>query len=231
MLRNLRSILPFILASLGFTLIALAINMPLFEWQISEFVTDLPPEVHISPSWTTRSGESFESDSYVLNQVVMILKNGNSCSPKQLTHVVRRSRNDERLEQIALDVNQRITRWLTGQSFTGQITMAVILLLCVLYIWWFTTWHNHPFSEAIVSTVVAVIMLAILINVWRILVPEIGVFVCRPELRGTVSLAARLSKIYYETPIIMLTGILLECGAIIIMVYQIRQAIIDRKRS
>lgn len=231
MLQNLRSTLPFILASLGFTLIALAINMPLFEWQISEVVTDLPPEVHISPSWTTRSGESFESDSYVLNQVVILLKNGNSCSPEQLTHVVRRSQNDERLEQIALDVNQGITRWLTGQSFTGQLTMAVILIFCVVYIWWFTTWYNRPFSEAIVSTVITVILFAILINVWRIFVPEVGVFVCRPELHGTVSLAARLSKIYYETPIIMLTGILLECGAIFMMVHQIRQAIVDRKRS
>ena len=203
--------------------------MPIFEWQISEIVTDLPSEVHVSPSWTTKPGDSLKDDSYVLNQVVMILQNGNSCSPEQLTHVVKRSRSDERLEQITLDVNQRITRWLTGRSFTGQSTMAVILLLCGIYIWCFTTRYNRPFYEAIVSTVVAIIMLAFLISIWRISVPDIGVFVCRPEVHGTVSLTARLSKIHYETPIILLTGILLVCGTIIVMLHQIRQVLIDRK--
>lgn len=216
------------LAGLGFTMIALATNMPLFEWQISEIVTDLPSEVHINSSWATKPGDSLEDESYVLNQVVM-MKNGNSCSPKQLSHVVRRSQSDERLEQITLVLNQGITRWLTGQSFAGQSSMAIILLLCGIYIWCFMTRYNRTFSEAIVSTVTAIIMLAFLINIWRILIPDIGVFVCRPELHGTVSLAARLSKIHYETPIILLTGILLVCGASVITVRQIRQAIIDRK--
>lgn len=222
----LRSLLPSLLASLGFTLIALTIKMPLFEWQVSEITTDLPPEFHINPFWTTKPGESLESDSYVLNQVVMILKNGNSCSPEQLTYAIRRSRSDERLEQIALNINQRITRWLTGLTFTGQITMAVILLLCGIHIWWFTIWYNRPITEAFIITVVAVILLGFLINVWRILVPEIGVFVCHPGPHGTVAFNARLSKVHYETLIVFFSGILLELGALGIILRQIIGTII-----
>ena len=226
----LRSFTPFLLASLGFTLIALTIKMPLFDWQISEIVTDLPPEFHINPSWTTKLGDSLESDSYVLNQVVMLM-NGNSCSPEQLTYVVRRSRSDERLEQIALNVNQRIALWLTGLTFTGQITIGVILFLCGIYFWWFTIWYNRPFSETIISTVVAVILLGFLINVWRVLVPDVGVFVCRPGPHGKVTFNARLSKVHYETLLVLFTGISAEVGAMSIMLRQFMMTIIQGKES
>lgn len=235
MLQNFRGLVPFILASLGFTLIALAINMPLFEWQVSEIVTDLPSEVHINPSWTTKLGDSLESGSYnasdgsyIFDQV-LVPKNGNSCSPEQLTSVVRRSRSDEMLERIALNVNQRIVLWLTGLTRTGQITMGVLLFLCGIYIWWFTIWYNRSITEAFIPTVVAVILLGFLINVWRILVPETGVFVCRPWLHGTVTFNAKLSKVHYETLVVLLTGILLELGALGVMLRQIIKAVVERK--
>lgn len=229
MLRSPRSLLPFILASFGFTLIALAMVLPLFEWHISGIATDLPSEVHINPSWTTKLGESLESDSYILRQVV-ISKNGNSCSLEQITHIARRSLRDERLERIALDINQRATRWLTGLTFTGQITMAVILLMCGLYIWWFTILHNHPFSEAIISTVVAGIILALLINAWRVLVPETGAFVCRPELRGSLSFDASLIKVHYETLLVLFIGVCAEAGALVVMLRQLVRIIFERNK-
>jgi hypothetical protein len=204
--------------------------MPLFEWQLSEIVTDLPPEFIINPSWTTRFGDSLESDSYILNHVVM-QKNGNSCSPGQLTYAVKRSRSDEKLEQIALVVNQRVTRWLTGLSFAGQSTMAVILLLCGMYVWWFTILHNRPFSEAIVATAVGGIILALLINVWRVLVPEIGVFMCRPELRGAVSFHASLSKVHYQTLLALFGGICAELGALAVMLHQVTRIIFERNEA
>src|SRR5690349_14966602 len=105
----LRNFTPFLLANLGSTLIALITAMPLFEWQISEINTDFPPEFHISPFWTTKPWESLKSDLYVLDQVK---RNGNGCSPRQLTYVVHRSQNAERLEEIAMDVYQGVTRWL-----------------------------------------------------------------------------------------------------------------------
>ena len=133
------------------------------------------------------------------------------------------------LERIALNVKEKIIRWLTGLTQTGQITMGVILFLCGIYIWWFTIWHNRLFSETIISTVVAVILLAFLINVWRFLVPENGVFVCLPELRGTVTFNARLSKVHYETLLVLFAGILAELGALGMMVRQTTISI--RKRN
>lgn len=237
MLRSLRNLLPFLLASLGFTLITLVLNMPLFEWQVSEIVTDLPPEVHINPAWTTKLGDSVESGSYTASDgsyifhQVLVPKNENSCSPEQLTSVVRRSRSDERLERIALNVNQRIVLWLTGLTRTGQITIGVLLFLCGIYIWWFTIWYNRSTAEAFTFTIVAVILLGFLINVWRILVPETGVFVCRPWLHGTVAFNARLSKVHYETLFVLFAGILLEVGALGVMLRQIIRTVVERKKT
>jgi hypothetical protein len=229
MLRSLRSLLPFILASLGFVLIALTIKMPLFEWQVSEVTTDLPPQFHINPFWTTRPGESLEHDSYVLNQVVMLLKNGNSCSPEKLTYAVRRSQSDERLEQIAVSINQTITQWLTGLTFNGQITMAAILFLCGIYIWWFTIWYKRSMVEACIMTVVAVILLGFLINVSRVFVPEIGVFVCRPGPHGALAFNARLSKIHYETLFVLFVAIAAQLGALGIMLRQAIRSVMEIK--
>lgn len=235
MLRSLRSLFPFILAGLGFTLIALVMNMPLFEWQINDIATDLPPEVYINSSWTTKLGDSLESGSYnardgayIFHQL-LVLKNGNYCSPEKLTSVVRRSRSDERLEQIALNVNQGVVLWLTGLTQTGQITIAALLLLCGIYIWWFTICYSRPISEAFIFTAVSVILLALLINIWRILVPDTGIFICRPLIHGTLTYDARLSKIHYETVIVLFVGIMLEVSALGMMLRQIRIAMSEQK--
>src|SRR6266496_4268375 len=124
MLRSLRSLLPFILTSFGFILIALVLNMPLFEWHISDIATDLPAGVQINPTWTTKFGDSLNSGSYnaedgayIFHQV-LFPNHGNSCSPQQLTSVVRRSQSDERLEQLELTLNHGMALWLTGLTQT-----------------------------------------------------------------------------------------------------------------
>ena len=54
----LRSIIPFVLVCLGFAVVGLARDMPLFEWEISKMTADLPPDFHVKPSpWTTRLGD------------------------------------------------------------------------------------------------------------------------------------------------------------------------------
>jgi hypothetical protein len=226
----LRSLIPFVLASLGFTLIGLTIVMPLFEWQISEIDTGLPHEFQINPVWTAKPGESLADDSYILRQVV-IQENGYDCSPGELIYVARRSPGDERVEQIALDVYEKTTQWLTGLNLTGQITMASVLLLCGIYILWFTIWYNRPFSETIISTTVAVLLLAFLINVWRILTPITGNFSCRPEVHGAVSFDAKLSKVHYETLLVLLFGISAEVVALGIIVRQMIKAATKSKEA
>ena len=89
--------------------------------------------------------------------------------------------------------------------------------------------YNRPIAEAFIFTVVAVILLGFLINVWRILVPETGVFVCRPWLHGTVTFNARLSKVHYETPFVLFVSIAAELGALGIMLHQVIRAVIKRR--
>jgi hypothetical protein len=237
MLRSLRSLLPFILASLGFTLIALVVNLPLFEWQISKITTDLPPGAQINSSWITKFGDSLMSGSYTATDgsyifhQVLFPSNGNSCSPEKLTSMVMRSQSDEMLEKIALSINHGLILRLAGLTQTGQIIIAVFLFICAIYIWWFTLGHKRPFAEALILTVIAVILLGFLINVWRILVPETGVFVCRPSIHGTITVNARLSKLHYETLLVLFAGIIAELGALGIMLRQVIMAATERKKA
>ncbi len=218
-----RSLLPLFLASLGFILIALVINMPLFEWQISDTVTNLPREVQFKPSpWITKFGESLTDDSYI---EVYIPNEKIPCRPERLSSTVRRSRIDEVLEEIALNINKNIIPWLSDRSAFG-----FLLFLCGMYIWWFTIRYKRPAYEAIISTVVAFMFLGVLINVWRLFFHKIGSPLCL-GLQGTITLSAALSKIHYETLIVFLGGILLELGALGVMVRAIIKAISESKVS
>jgi hypothetical protein len=78
---------------------------------------------------------------------------------------------------------------------------------------------------------VATLLLAVLINVLRVLVPNGGVFVCIPKQSGTVTFNARLSTVHYETLLVLFTGVIAEVGAFVVMLRQIMKAIIERKSS
>ncbi len=52
--------------------------------------------------------------------------------------------------------------------------------------------------------------------------------ICRDCYSGTVTFNVALSKVHYEMPILLFAGILLELGALGIMVRQIIKAIIER---
>ncbi len=111
-----RSLLPFTLASLGHVIVLLAIYIPLFEWQISGIVTDFPPtyDVHISSHpLTTILGEALSTDSYLGK--VYVSKDEAICRYEDANFVVRRSENDQALEQISLNVNKNIFHgWMNG---------------------------------------------------------------------------------------------------------------------
>jgi hypothetical protein len=98
--------------------------MPLYEWEISEMVADLPPNFHVKPSpWTTRLGESVLGDSsddssYFPWQVYTPMGNStNICSPVGSRPVVKRSKKDETLERISLGFYQKVYPWLWGISW------------------------------------------------------------------------------------------------------------------
>lgn len=224
-----RSLLPIILASLGFVLIVMATSvLPLFEWQISETTIDFPPshEIHILPApWSAKLGDSFDDGSFIFRKV-FVSKDGRNCLKENLNFVVRRSPNDEALERVSLNVGKSIS-WLFGWGL-------IEIVLSGIYLWWFTIWYQHrPVFHAIVYTVIAAIFFLFLTQVLRLAGPlfspyYFGVADC---FSGTVTFAARLSKVHYEMPVVLLAGIWVELGAIGIIWRQITIAVADRKRT
>lgn len=211
-----RSLLPFILASLGSTLFAWAINMPLFEWHISEIVSGAPFEAQFTPSpWVTKFGESLEDSSYIFRQI-----DGRYCksdrNPEKLESVVTRSRVEKALEKITQSINHSIIPWLW-----------LLILLSGIHIWWHIIYYKRPITEALISTIVAVVFLYILFDISRPFFTRVIGLGC---LEDTITFNARLLKVHYETLIILFASILAELGALGILLHHLRQGIVDRKR-
>ena len=214
-----RTLLPFILASLGYVMALLATSMPLFEWQISEIVTDFPPTYNVNISrfpLTTRLGTFLDNASYVGK--VYVSKDGRICRYKDLSFVATRLQNDEALEQVSLNVNEKYIPWLEGWAVMG-------IYLSGIYIWWFTIWYKRPIWEAIGLTAVAIFIFILLTQIVRPFLWSVGpspeYFGTLDCYRGTVTFNATLSKVHYETLIILFAGVLAELGALGMMLRQI----------
>jgi len=234
----LRSIIPFVLVCLGFTIVGLARDMPRFEWEISDINADIPPDFHVQPSpWTTRLGESVLGDSsddnsYFLWQVYTPSGNGeDSCSPVGSKPVVKRSQNDETLERVSIGFYQKVYPWLWGISW-------LLLFLSGNYVWWFAIWDKRPISEAVIFTVIILVMSCFLFdNVWRPLAGRVmPALSCIPlaesqPYSGTITFNANLSKIHYEMLLVLFTGVCLELGAVGVILRQTMRAIMRRKES
>lgn len=210
-----RSLLPFILASLGSILFAWALNMPLFEWHISEIVSDAPFEAQFTPSpWVTKFGESLENSSYIIRQI-----DGRYCkndrNPEELDSVVTRSRVERTLEKITQSINHSIIPWLW-----------LLILLSGIHIWWHTIYYKRPITEALISTIVAVVLLYILLDISRPFFARVTGLGC---LEDTITFNARLSKIHYETLIVMFASILAEVGALVMILRHIIKVVVERK--
>ncbi len=234
----LRSFIPYVLVCLGFTIVGLARDMPLFEWEVSEIIADIPPHYHVKPSpWTTRLGESVLGDptddnAYFLWQVYTPSGDGEySCSPVGSKPLVQRLQNDEALERISIGFYQRVYPWLWGTSW-------LLLFLSGIYVWWFAFWHKRPIAEPILFTVIIVVMSCFLFdNVWRVLASRVmPALSCIPipepqPYSGAITFNVNLSKIRYEMLGVLLTGIGLELGAIGVMVRQTKRVIMQSKES
>lgn len=223
-----KSLFPFLLASLGFAMIVLASAVPLLEWQISDFAADFPStyEVVVSPSpWIARLGDSLNDGSYVFGEVSVSM-DGKGCLKEDLTFIVRRSAQDKSLDQIGLNIYKNIS-WLSGWSW-------IEVILASIYILWFALWSKQGRAlYAIILTGIAIILFLNLTEILRIVAPfpyphYFGTVNC---YHGTITFNAVLSEIHHETPVILLTGILLEFGALVVMLRQIRQVVVQRQRS
>jgi hypothetical protein len=227
----LRSIIPFCLACLGFAIFGFARDMPLFEWQISQIVADIPADFHVKPSpWTTRLGESVLGDStndgsYFLWQIYTPMGDSSDvCSPVGSQPVAKRSRIAETLEYISLGFYQKVYPWLWGTSW-------LILFLSGLYIWGFANVYKRPFYEPVLfSALLTIIFCFFFDNVLRPLSGRVmpalpcDMFLPSHPYSGTIMFNANLSKIHLEMLIALFIGISLELAALGVMVYQTKMA-------
>lgn len=220
-----RSFYPYILAILGFATILWAMTRPLFEWQINDIATDYPQnyEVNIFPSpWTARFGDSFNDDLYVYKNV-SVLVDRKHCYDEDINVVIGRVQKDKALEAAWLNFYKNIS-WLFGWS-------VIEVLFSVLYIWWYVVRYRHSFGTAIGLTALAVfIFLNLVPRLAGPLFPRYfpGSVDC---YHGTITFTAVLLEIHYETPIILLVGVLVELGALVMMLYQVRQAVVGSNKS
>ena len=200
----LRSFIPFLLASLGFILFLPVVNMPLLEWQISEAVAGSSSACNgdLPSSLTTTVGESLD-----LRDRPYLSEN--------LSFVVRSSQAGRIIEGITRHINRGIfpLLWL-------------FLFVCAIYIWWYAIYHNRTIAQALIFSIVAMILLCMLINAGRLFYGYVGSLGC---LQGALN--AELSRIHYETLLVLFAALLAEVGAIVVMVRQIRHAIMQRKES
>lgn len=201
-------------------MIVLATARPLFEWQISELVTDFPPthQVYISPfPWKAQLVDSIEDGSFVFKKI-FISRDNKSCLKEDLHLVVNRSPKDKFIEQVWLDIYSS-TSWLLGWSW-------IEVMLCAIYILWFTIWYKQGTAfHAVILIVISLYFFLNLTQILRIVAPLSHPYIGRVDCyHGTVTFTAVLSRVYYGTPILLLVGILSELGGMVVIVYQIMMA-------
>jgi hypothetical protein len=222
-----RAFIPFILALLGLPMIFFASIEPVFEWQISEMVVDVPSssyEVRISPSpWIAIIGDALRDKSYIFHQV-SILNDGMYCSSRDFNVAVNRSPNDELLERLSLgfQINDKSIDWVISW-------ILIEIVLSLVYILWFIIWHAHrPVSYAISSAGFATMCFCFLmIPMMKLMGPRIS-YGGLSDCQGAISFSAELLKVNYSVPIVLLAGIFAEMAALVIMVRQVIRAISKR---
>lgn len=216
-----RSILPFILASLGLIIILLARNMPLFEWEISD-VFSSTYEVDIqSNSWKVKLGEPLERYS----KDIVVSKDNKDCRHASVNFDITRSRIDKELERISLNIDNITRSW-------ARVGYPIGFVIFVAYIWIFTLLYKRPFIEAFIYTIVVGFLYFQMTQIVRVLAPRIvpvyfGTIEC---YKGIVLITAKLSTIHFEMILVYLIGILLELGAFGEMFSQITRAVASKKK-
>jgi hypothetical protein len=204
----LRSFIPFVLASLGFTMILWADRSPLFNWQTSEIVADVSSvcDFDLPTDLTTRLGESFEAR-----------------KTDGLKIVVIRSRTDDLLNRVSLVVDKFVP-WLSAG-----------VLLSISYLWQSPLQNRQNRASqiimAFVLTAAAVFICFFLSQLVRSAGPAVGwqLYHFGDSCQGTITFNAKLLKVYYETPALLFAGIMMQVGAIGIISRQIKRSIIAEK--
>ncbi len=122
--------------------------------------------------------------------------------------------------------------------YDNRSWLIIGVILSIIYMWWFLLQDKQDKVShtvmAIFFTAIAVGMCFLLSQVVRLAGPAIGWIPYYYEIwdcHGTVTFNARLSKVHYETLIVLCIGIMLELGAFGTMLRQIIRDVVERKRS
>jgi hypothetical protein len=201
--------------------------MPFFEWQIIDFTTNFPSNYevyHLPMPWMAKLGDSLDDNLYSISRI-SVSKDGRNCFKEDLNFVVNRSQNDKALEHKWLNIKEDVS-WLVGWSL-------IEIALSGFYILWFGLWYRKGSEiQTIVLLGVALcsfIYLVTFLNSAGRFIPHqyLGLVDCDS---GTVTFTAKLSKIHYETLVVLAMGISAEVGALWIMVRQMRMATLERSQ-
>ena len=221
-----QSVIPSILASLGYVIVLFAMSLPLLEWHITEILTDYPTsyEVHFPSRFvSTKLGESLDVGS--VRTEMYISMDVNFCRYGDTNIIIRRSNDDKATEEKLLkfkEIVMRLEEW-----------MLIGIVLSTIYIWWFKIWYKQLVWDAVGLTGVTVFIFLFLTQVIRPFLWGVGVSpVYFGELdctQGTVTLNVGLFGLHYETLAALFVGIVFGITSLGVIVRSVINALIEKK--
>ena len=233
--RSFQSLFPFILATLGCFLVLVGGDMPLFEWQIHKLIEDFAPtyKVYIAPSpWTAYLGDSLDDRRYMFHNI-SVVRSGMSCLGGDFDFTANRSAEDKAFERVFnMNMNVENLLWLLKWGFAE-------IGLTILYIWLFLIWNEgrRGWVYALAQTAIAGFSFLFISVTTRMLAgpfrfsPGIAEDYGLLDCYGKLTFAVALSKVHYETFVIVLIGILLELGGMVVILRQTMKAIVHKRES
>ena len=183
--------------------------MPLFEWQFGEIIADYTSvcDGTLPFQWTTRFGEDLEAKNRP-----SVLEN--------LNIVVKRSWSDETLDHVSLGI------------YKSSPLLFIGVVLSIGYMWWFLLRDKQNrllrVISAIFLTLLGVSLCFLLSQTLRLSGPAVGQIPYYHEIRhcdGSITFSARLSRIHFETLVVLMASALSEAGAFIVVLHQLRTVV------
>jgi len=212
-----QTLLPSFLASLGYVMVLLAVSLPFFNWQVKETITDFPPSYEIQATaipLTTRLGKPLGDG--LFRGKIIITNDGIPCRYQNVNITVRQveyNKSSDRIQEIFSEEN----------IVKLEEVIGMVIVLSGIYIWWFAIWHRHSFWEGVGLTILAISIFILLTQITRPFLWGTGDFLKQVGdidcFRGSITFGVRLLKIHYGILILLIGGVILEIGAVGLMLH------------
>lgn len=211
--------MPFVLISVGMTLVITAMMRPLFEWDVKVKETDLLStyQIRVLPSpWNTKMGEAVDTALLPSGKVTVWDGKSRCVKADNLTLRVERTSSERLVEAVANDLGQSIG-WFVWLGLVG-------IALALLYMAWVILDLEHQsITNLITAGMGAVGWCGLLAVILTLLGPAVSsdFFTLDTSDRCQGSIVLQIRVLHYETVVLMLTGVLMELGAYGLMVYRV----------